>query len=96
MGFVNTFFKFCSELDNFEISTVIDVAADGPKIDGNEFRNIFYNEIKNIRRIGEFEFDTRDFSVTNLEGKNLAWNKIHLINIKKHTYTYITLMLNHC
>ena len=54
--------------DGFEIATVIDIAAEGPKINGNELRDIFYNEIKNTRRIGEFVFETRDFSVTNLEG----------------------------
>lgn len=69
VGFSNKLFSlFFRAQDDFEIATVIDIAAEGSKINGNELRDIFYNEIKNTRRIGEFEFDTRDFSVTNLEG----------------------------
>lgn len=50
---------------------MIDVAAEGPKLNGNDLRNVFYNEIKNVRRIGEYEADIRDFAVTNLEGLKL-------------------------
>lgn len=59
-------------MSEFEILTTLDVAADSSSINGNEFRDILLNEIKNMQRIGDLEFDIRDFSVTNIEGKGLG------------------------
>lgn len=71
--------------------TTVDVAAEATKINGNEFRDILYNEIKSTQRIGELECDTRDFSLTNLEGNILEkLQKILAVHKHIHSISFVT------
>lgn len=54
----------------FEVYATVDIAAESNKISGNELRDIIYNEAKTFGKIGELTVDLKEFSITNLEGKN--------------------------
>jgi hypothetical protein len=84
--FSTVIFKSHRRLGDFEVLTTVDAAADTSKINGNEFRDILYNEIKNTQRIGELECDTRDFSLTNLEGKILK--NAQFFSVAVHTFIH--------
>lgn len=55
--------------ETFKIYVTVDIAADAPKISGNELRDIFYNQAKVYQSLGEHTIDLNEFSITNLEGK---------------------------
>lgn len=47
----------------------IDIAAESNKINGNELRDILYNEARDYHKFGDNTISTKEFSITNLEGK---------------------------
>lgn len=55
--------------DSFTIHVTIDIAADAPKINGNELRDIIYNQAKTYQKLGDHTVSLNEFSLTNLEGK---------------------------
>lgn len=55
--------------DSFKIYVTIDFGADSNKISGTEVQNIFYDQAKLYRTLGEHTIDVKEFSLTNLEGK---------------------------
>ncbi|KAG5680998.1 hypothetical protein PVAND_010469 [Polypedilum vanderplanki] len=53
--------------DNFKVSITVNIAADIPKINGNELRDIINNEIKTYQRLGDHVVEPNSFVITNLE-----------------------------
>lgn len=63
-------FFLCRQTDDiFEVYVTIDIAAESNKISGNELRDILYNEAKVYHKFGDHTISTKEFSITNLEGK---------------------------
>lgn len=68
---INTTVSFRKTDDIFEIYVTVDIAAEANKINGNELRDIIYDEAKTYQKLGEQTINLKEFSITNLEGKNI-------------------------
>lgn len=88
---LNGKFNF-SQVDIFHVHATIDIAAENNKINGDELRDIIYNEVKEIRKIGDQTVDMKDFSITNLEGKkitNFSFDRMLQFIDKVHPHSFV-------
>jgi hypothetical protein len=76
VGIENDFeILFCRRVDPFIFIATIDIAANLPKIQGNELRDIIYNQLVEFHRINQYEADPSDLVVQNLEGNLIISNQ---------------------
>lgn len=71
IGFLNTFnvFFYSHSSEAFTIPIDINLAADKPKVNSNQLRDVLHDAITNNKRIGELTVQGEEYSFRVMEGK---------------------------